>query len=555
MGARVVGLLRFPGDDATLDINFPRARAGAVHAVSGAHDLVVLPAAAVGVFPGAVFGGDLAVAIGKLGPGFGEVGQAVEKMTHDGLRGFRVLAGHRGVLAAVVPPSHKHAQHVKGDEAVQRSLRAAGHGDGTAVALGNEERAVSRDGRGKTNHCSRFLVGVFHRLLLRSRALSGSGARAIGEEDDRNHAEGRAIANTRGGEQQHERGEKTGEVAAYPALRQEIQHGDDAQRHENEVPEGHARATEPVGQPTADRTNEGADERPEPGIVQRDDAGKLRLDQQRKSCRVADERTEGAGVEQAHQPGMRAPENHRLIGEGCFGIGQIIHAEPGRQRGGDDEGHPDKPGVLQPDRCTLSPRHGGLRIAAEHAIDRCGDDQRHDELHDGHAQIAQPGVQPQRQAFLRLGEEKVDIGHRRGEVPAAEAAEQGQNDKDLIWGRRALHSVIDAQRGQQQRGGGNRRPAPPAKNRHHEGIKNAQRGAEQAGQRGQPEQLIGGELEPHLRQLDHHHRPHHPHREGEGQCRNGNPQIALGDDLPFAFPERGVFRVPMFDDMTGHVFS
>src|SRR5699024_7440775 len=43
----VVGLLRFPGDHAVLDVDLPGARAGAVHAVGGADHLVVAPALAV----------------------------------------------------------------------------------------------------------------------------------------------------------------------------------------------------------------------------------------------------------------------------------------------------------------------------------------------------------------------------------------------------------------------------------------------------------------------------------------------------------------------------
>src|SRR5699024_1440432 len=49
--ARVVGLLGFPGDHALLDVDLPAARTGAVHAVGGAHFLVVGPAVAVAVFP------------------------------------------------------------------------------------------------------------------------------------------------------------------------------------------------------------------------------------------------------------------------------------------------------------------------------------------------------------------------------------------------------------------------------------------------------------------------------------------------------------------------
>ena len=63
--ARVVGLLGLPGDDAALDVDFPRARAGAVGAVGRAHDLVVLPALAIAVLPAAVFGGGDAVAVGE----------------------------------------------------------------------------------------------------------------------------------------------------------------------------------------------------------------------------------------------------------------------------------------------------------------------------------------------------------------------------------------------------------------------------------------------------------------------------------------------------------
>ena len=48
---RVVGLLRLPGDDPVLDVDLPRAGAGAVDAVRRADDLVVLPAVAVERLP------------------------------------------------------------------------------------------------------------------------------------------------------------------------------------------------------------------------------------------------------------------------------------------------------------------------------------------------------------------------------------------------------------------------------------------------------------------------------------------------------------------------
>src|SRR5690606_4127854 len=62
---RVIGLLGFPGHQAILDVDLPAAGAGAVHAMGGAHDLVVLPAGAITVFPIPAFGLAEPVAIGK----------------------------------------------------------------------------------------------------------------------------------------------------------------------------------------------------------------------------------------------------------------------------------------------------------------------------------------------------------------------------------------------------------------------------------------------------------------------------------------------------------
>ena len=66
-GRRVVSLLGFPGDDAVLDVDLPRARARAVHAMGGAHDLVVAPAVAVeGVAFAAALEEELARVGGRL---------------------------------------------------------------------------------------------------------------------------------------------------------------------------------------------------------------------------------------------------------------------------------------------------------------------------------------------------------------------------------------------------------------------------------------------------------------------------------------------------------
>ena len=63
-GRRVVSLLGFPGDDAVLDEDLPRARARAVHAMGGAHDLVVAPAVAV---EGVAFAAALEEELARIG--------------------------------------------------------------------------------------------------------------------------------------------------------------------------------------------------------------------------------------------------------------------------------------------------------------------------------------------------------------------------------------------------------------------------------------------------------------------------------------------------------
>ena len=97
--ARVVGLLRLPGDDAALDVDLPRARTRAVHAVGAAHDLVVRPAVAIGVFPRAVFARSHAVAVGEFFFRDREVTKSIEKMAHLSLRaslqGFFTYASRR----------------------------------------------------------------------------------------------------------------------------------------------------------------------------------------------------------------------------------------------------------------------------------------------------------------------------------------------------------------------------------------------------------------------------------------------------------------------------
>ncbi len=107
-GTRIVGLLGFPCHDAALDIDFPGTGSGAIDAMRGAHDFVMLPALAITVLPFPVFVGDGAVAIGKCDALGREVTQAVEKMAHDGSGRFR-LSAMRKTAATAIPRVQAHA--------------------------------------------------------------------------------------------------------------------------------------------------------------------------------------------------------------------------------------------------------------------------------------------------------------------------------------------------------------------------------------------------------------------------------------------------------------
>ena len=98
-GARIVGLLRFPGDDPALDVDLPGARTGAIDPMGRAHDFVVLPALAVASLPVAVLAGGDAVAIGKFTDVFcREEVQSVQQVAHRNfpLSGVSTVRGRCG---------------------------------------------------------------------------------------------------------------------------------------------------------------------------------------------------------------------------------------------------------------------------------------------------------------------------------------------------------------------------------------------------------------------------------------------------------------------------
>src|SRR5262249_13780100 len=110
--ARIVRLLGLPGNDTALDVDLPAARAGAVHAVGRTHDLVMLPALPVALFPHAIFVPKFAVpARERLAPA-GEIGETLEKVAHmppTPSAAWIAVLQEWAVIIGSVPPSRSPA--------------------------------------------------------------------------------------------------------------------------------------------------------------------------------------------------------------------------------------------------------------------------------------------------------------------------------------------------------------------------------------------------------------------------------------------------------------
>ena len=79
---RIVGLLRFPSNDAALDVDLPTASTRAIHAMRRAYDLVVLPALPVALLPRAVFIAQLAEPLGERLAPPRQISETFKKMAH-----------------------------------------------------------------------------------------------------------------------------------------------------------------------------------------------------------------------------------------------------------------------------------------------------------------------------------------------------------------------------------------------------------------------------------------------------------------------------------------
>jgi hypothetical protein len=149
-----------------------------------------------------------------------------------------------------------------------------------------------------------------------------------------------------------------------------------------------------------------------------------RREKNREGGRESDEGTKRTRVKPSQQPCVLAPEDHELFAQRRLNIAYVVHAPRGGKGREQDQRNPDKGGVLQPDFAYHVPTHIGLGPTALDGQRAAEDYQGRHCQHDTDAQIAGPGVPPERGTLHPLGEEETDIGHGSGEIAAAEPAQE-----------------------------------------------------------------------------------------------------------------------------------
>ena len=265
-------------------------------------------------------------------------------------------------------------------------------------------------------------------------------------------------------------------------------------------------------------------------------------DQQRHRGRVADERAERADVEQRQLPRPALLHDLHLLPRRRRHGGQVVHPEP---RGGRREQRQAGIGVRRP----LEVDAGARRL---HEAEDAGaaDHDREQQLDQRDPEVAAGRVEPERRALLVGGVEEVDVGHRRGEVAAADARGRGDQAEDPVGRRRVLHGVREQQRRHQQQRAADDRPVAPAELRHRERVGQPQQRADEVGERHEQEQLLRGEREALREQEGRGDAPDQPDREADVLGEDRPHQVAAGDRAAGRLPEVGVLRAPVLDPAT-----
>ena len=245
--------------------------------------------------------------------------------------------------------------------------------------------------------------------------------------------------------------------------------------------------------------------------------------------------------------------------------GHVGHAASGHGDGDGAEDGVEGAGVASP----------GTRTRGGTAERRVAADGADEELRHGDAEVAEAGVETEREALLALGEEQRDVVHGRGEGSAADAGERRADD-ELGEGRvLALEDRRRPDARDEERHGGAHDGDATAGDGDHEGVDAAHDTAGETGDGGDgvedglvvvpgldpAAEVVGGAVHrgvagSHARRLgrvvrllnDHDGGgPHEPDCETEEEVGNGADQVAIGDRLALFGVEDVVLGIPVVE--------
>ncbi len=437
-------------------------------------------------------------------------------------------------LAQVEPPGERETRRVEREIDLEREVRSAGRGNRRTEAARDQVATAGADRTDEPKRRRAFDPRGAHGGDAVGLARALRRAQLLLAEDRRDHPVGRAVADARGDEENQEHHQEAGEILDA----HEVHDADRGGAHGDEVPERHDGAADLVGQQAAERTRERAHQRPK----ERDGdghLGKLRLDQQRKGRRIADERAECPDIDVGHDPGVLVADDRELVLEGRARRGEVVHEEDRAEHRDRDRKEPHQAGVLEIDSLD---RRGLVEVDQADAHQ-----DRRQQLDAAHADVSASCVQSERPALHAVRIEERDVGHARGEVAAAETRKGGGQQHQPERRIRLTDEIGERDGGNEQHCRAEDRPVPAAEDRHRERVGKPHERADQPRQRHELKELVGRVVEAGLRQLGRDNAPDQPDREADMLGHDRPDQIAPGNRFAFGFPVLLILRVPVRD--------
>ena len=223
---------------------------------------------------------------------------------------------------------------------------------------------------------------------------------------------------------------------------------------------------------------------------------------------------------------------------------QVIHEHPDEH---ERQGRRHSPEVAD----VLDVHHAIRRLdaRAEERGEVPAEEQRCRQVDQRDAEVADTGVDAEREAFVRLREEEADVGHRSGEVGAGDADEGDEQHERVVRRRRVLQRAAEAEERQEQQGRRDEGRVAAANQARQVRVEEAARRADEARQRCKREELFIGEVEAHHVELRRNRCPERPDDEGQHECPCRGVEVLLRDLLAELFPEDGVLRRPVRQDL------